>query len=158
MWWKLAHRTLKNKLLNNSQMKSVIFIRKVLVILSILLFSFEPAQAQQFSVPEEIYSSLKAGNSRVLAKYFNDNIELVVFDKEGIYTKTQAELLIREFFTKNTLMGFTKLFEGKSEKGNSKYVICKLITAKGQFRIYFVMKNNNGTFSIVQFRIENDNN
>jgi hypothetical protein len=137
-------------------MKTITFTRAILVILPLFLLSFDPNQ--NFGVPEEIYSSLKAGNSKVLAKYFNENIELVVFEKEGVYSKIQAELVVREFFSKNTPLSFTKLFEGKSEKGNSKYVICKLTTAKSKFRIYFVMKNNNGEFTIHQLRIENDNN
>lgn len=137
-------------------MKACTIKRPILVIFSLLLLSFEPDQ--QLVVPEEIYSALKAGNSKILAKYFDENIELVILDKEGVYSKTQAELVIRDFLSKNPPMSFTKLFEGKSEKGTSKYVICKLITAKGQFRIYFMMKNNNGELNIHQFRIENDNN
>jgi hypothetical protein len=137
-------------------MKTIRFTFPVLMI-SLLLLSFDPEQ--QGVVPEEVYSALKAGNSKVLAKYFNDNIELVILEKEGVYSKTQAELVLREFFSKNAPTSFQKLFEGKSEKGGSKFVICKLTTSSGQYRItFFVRKSNDGEFNIHQLRIENDNN
>ncbi len=137
-------------------MKTIKLTSTVLVVLSLFLVSFETEQ--QVTVPDEIYSAIKAGNSKVLSKYFNTNVELVILDKEGVYSKTQAELILRDFFSKNTPNNLVKRHEGKSGKEASKYVICTLNTSKGQYRIYFVMKNNGGEFAIHQFRIENDNN
>ncbi|HEY4786340.1 MAG TPA: DUF4783 domain-containing protein [Bacteroidales bacterium] len=137
-------------------MKTITFVKPLLLVLSLFLLSFD--LEQQLTVPEEIYSAIRAGNSKVLAKYFNSNVELVILDKEGVYSKTQAEYIIREFFAKNMPTSLVKRHEGKSGKEASKYVICTLSTSKGQYRVYFVMKNNNGEFTIHQFRIENDNN
>lgn len=137
-------------------MKTITFARPLLVVISLFLLSFEIEQ--QLTVPEEIYSAVKSGNSKVLAKYFNSNVELVILDKEGVYSKTQAELILRDFFSKNIPSNLIKRHEGKSGKEASKYVICSLTTSKGQYRVYFVMKNSNGEFTIHQFRIENDNN
>ena len=136
-------------------MKTITSMRPLLLIFSLFLLSFE---TEQLTVPDEIYSSIKSGNSKVLAKYFNSNVELVILDKEGVYSKVQAELILREFFTKNTPVNLVKRHEGKSGKEASRFVICTLSTAKVQYRVYFVMKNNNGEFTIHQFRIENDNN
>jgi hypothetical protein len=137
-------------------MKTITYTRLLFVCLSFFLLSFDVEQ--QLTVPEEIYSAIKVGNSKVLAKYFNANVELVILDKEGVYSKTQAELILRDFFSKNIPSNLVKRHEGKSGKEASKYVICTLTTAKGQYRVYFVMKSNNGEFTIHQFRIENDNN
>ena len=139
-----------------SMMKTITFTRVLLVVFSLSLLSFE--LEQPFTVPDEIYSAIRAGNSKVLAKYFNSNVELVILDKEGVYSRTQAEYIIREFFNKNIPTNLIKRHEGKSGKEASKYVICTLSTSKGQYRVYFVMKNSNGEFTIHQFRIENDNN
>ena len=137
-------------------MKTMTFTRLLLVVFSLFLLSFEVDQ--QLTVPDEIYSAIKAGNSKVLAKYFNTNVELVILDKEGVYSKIQAEIILRDFFVKNIPSALVKRHEGKSGKEASKYVICTLTTSKGQYRVYFVMKNNNREFTIHQFRIENDNN
>jgi hypothetical protein len=111
------------------------------------------------TIPDGIYSALKAGNSKELAKSFNTNIDLVILDKEGVYSKSQAELILKDFFAKNTVNpsnGFIKLHEGG--KDASKFIIGTLYTNKGQFRVYLVMKTINGVFTIHQFRIEDDNN
>ena len=136
-------------------MKTITYARLLIVVFSLFLLSFEVEQ--QVTVPDEIYSAIKAGNSKVLAKYFNSNVELVILDKEGVYSKTQAELILRDFFAKNIPSNLVKRHEGKSGKQAS-YVICALTSSKGQYRVYFVMKSNNGEFTIHQFRIENDNN
>jgi len=138
-------------------MKTIKFTTTAAIVtLTLFLVSFE--MKQQVAVPDEIYAAIKAGNSKVLAKYFNTNVELVILEKEGVYSKTQAELILRDFFTRNIPNNLVKQHEGKSGKEATKYVICTLNTSKGQYRVYFVMKSNNGEFTIHQFRIENDNN
>jgi hypothetical protein len=111
------------------------------------------------SIPNEIYSAIKTGNSKELAKYFNNNIDLVILEKEGVYSKPQAELILKDFFAKNTINptdGFVKLHEGG--KDASKFIIGTLYTNKGQFRVYLLMKTISGNFAIHQFRIEDDSN
>jgi len=125
----------------------------ILVIMSLLLYT---GSIHSQSVPEGIFSALKAGNSKELAKYFNDNIELVILDKEGVYSKTQADIILRDFFSNNVPNSYIKLHEGGG-KDASKYIIGRLSTSKGQYRIVFLMKSSNGTFCIHQFRIEDDN-
>lgn len=140
---------------NLSMMKTITSVRPLFVVFCLFLLSFD---IEQITVPDEIYSAIKAGNSKVLAKYFNSNVELVILDKEGVYSKVQAEIILRDFFAKNAPLNLVKRHEGKSGKEASRYVICTLSTAKSQYRVYFVMKNSNREFTIHQFRIENDNN
>ena len=131
-------------------------------IIQILVFIFVASNVSANflqSIPDGALSAIKAGNSKEIAKFFNSNIDLVILDKEGVYSKAQAELILKDFFAKNTVNpnnGFIKLHEGS--KDASKYIIGTLYTNKGQFRVYFYMKNINGSFNIHQFRIEDDNN
>jgi hypothetical protein len=132
----------------NSFIKTLVFIG---IITGISAFNYQ-------TIPDEIYSAIKAGNSKELAKFFNNNIDLVILDKEGIYSKSQAELILKDFFVKNTVNpanGFIKLHEGGKD---SKFIIGTLYTNKGQFRVYLLMKTISGSFAIHQFRIEDDNN
>lgn len=135
---------------------------KIKSILHLLIFSSLTAISLSFSyqtIPDGIYSSIKAGNSKEIAKFFNDNIDMVILDKEGVYSKAQAELILKDFFAKNPVIpnnGFIKLHEGGTEA--SKFIIGNLYTNKGKFRVYFLMKPLNNSFIIHQFRIEDDNN
>ena len=76
---------------------------------------------------EAITSAIKTGNAKELAKIFNANIELVLLDKEDVYSKTQAELILKEFFTKNQPSNFTIVHQGGADDG-AKYVIGNLKT------------------------------
>jgi len=135
-------------------MKPIRYTLLILFSVSAFLLSFEMDCTP--SVPDEIYSALRTGNARELAQYFNSNVELVILEKEEVYSKTQAEQVLKDFFSKHFPTGYTKLHEGG--KDASRYVIGKLSTTRGQYRIYFLMKTINGQFAIHQFRIENDNN
>ena len=135
-------------------------IRCMIMALTIALTALTTSvSGQQPTVPDEILVALKGGDSKLLSKYFSSSVELVILDKEGVYSKTQAEFILKEFFTKNIPNNYVKLHEPVNvKKDASKAVIGKLSTAKGQFRVYFLMINVNGQFSINQLRIENDTN
>ncbi len=103
-------------------------------------------------IPEGITESFNKGNSRDLARFFNNNIELVILDNEDIYSKSQAELILREFFSSNTPVKFKLLHKGGKE--SSRYAIGNLETKKGDFRIYFLLKLKDGVPLIHLLRIE----
>lgn len=134
-------------------------MKRTLPILVIFCFlHFYSGFSQQVNVNDGIIGAIKAGNSKELAKFFNTNIELIILDKEGVYSKPQAELILKDFFSKNVPSQdrFLKLHEGG--KDASKYVIGTLITTKGRYRVYYLMKSLNNELSIHNFRIEDDNN
>lgn len=106
-------------------------------------------------IPDGIGNALRTGNSKELAKYFNANVELVLLDQENIYSKSQAEQIIRDFFTTYTPQGFSIIHEGG--KQDSKYAIGTLVTSKGSLRVYFLLKGTTGNYLIHQLRIEREN-
>lgn len=127
-------------------------IKKIVasVILAVgLLVSANTGFAQ---IPEQILLSLKNGDSKSLAEYFNQNVELVVLDNDNVYSKAQAQQIVGKFFSNNTPESFNVIHQGGKE--NAKYVIGNLKTNNGSFRIYFLLKTNNDTNYIHQLRIE----
>lgn len=127
-------------------------IKKIVasVILAVgLLVSTNTGFAQ---IPEQILLSLKNGDSKSLAEYFNQNVELVVLDNDNVYSKAQAQQIVGKFFSNNTPESFNVIHQGGKE--NAKYVIGNLKTNNGSFRIYFLLKTNNDTNYIHQLRIE----
>ncbi len=103
----------------------------------------------------DINSSMKSGNYKTIASYFNTSVELNIPGADGLYSKAQAELLMKEFFTKNTPKNFAVKHDGVSQDG-SKYSIGTLETISGSYRTYYYLKNNSGTFLIKELRIEKD--
>ncbi len=103
-------------------------------------------------IPDGIADSFNKGNSRDLARHFNNNIELVVLDNAEVYSKSQAELIIRDFFSANKPVKFAYLHKGGKEA--SRYGIGNLETGNGDFRVYFLLKITDGTPLIHLLRIE----
>ena len=100
-----------------------------------------------------IKDALEKGNSKVLAEYFNTTIDLSVPGKENIYSKVQAELIIKEFFFDNKPVSFRINHKGKSNDG-SQYAIGTFKTSDKSFRSYFLVKKTNGKYLIHQMEIE----
>lgn len=106
------------------------------------------------SIPDEIITAIKSGNAKDLAKYFNQNIELIILNEEDVYSKAQAELILKDFFSKNLPSDFTILHQGGKE--SARYAIGTVKTAKGNFRMYFLLKIKNDQPFIHQLRIEKE--
>jgi hypothetical protein len=120
----------------------------ILFITGFIIFSTQ-LKAQ---VPDEILQSLKTGNSKTLADFFNQNVEMVVLENDNVYSKAQAQQIVSKFFSNNPPENFTIIHQGGKE--GAQYVIGNLITKKGTFRVYFLLKKSSGKDYIHQLRIE----
>lgn len=106
-------------------------------------------------INEDISNAIRSGNGKELSKFFGDNVDLKLLDLEDIYSKSQAEVIIKDFFAKHTVESF--FISHKSQpKNDSMYSIGTLQTNKGKYRTYFFLKKLNGKFVIQEFRIESD--
>jgi hypothetical protein len=102
--------------------------------------------------PAGIVESFKKGNARDLARHFNNNIELVVLDNEDVYSKSQAELILRDFFSANPPDKFDMLHQGGPK--SSRFGIGNLQTKNGNFRIHFLLRLKEDVYLIHLLRIE----
>jgi len=117
-----------------------------------LLFSTGNVSGQ---IPDDIILGLKSGNAKVLAGYFNENVELAVLDNDNVYSKSQAKQIVDNFFNTFTPESFTLIHQGGKE--GAKYVIGQLKTNNGIFRVSFLLKQRGEKDYIHQLRIEKQN-
>lgn len=120
------------------------------ILLLILTFSVGFAQTE-----ENIAAALKAGNSKDIAKHFGATVNLKIINQEDIYSKNQAEMILKDFFAKNPVKNYTAKHNGTSKNG-AQYTIGTLHTANGNFRTYYFIKKNPDGVQIQEFRIENE--
>jgi len=132
-------------------MKKIFYILGFTVI---FLSSALSLQAQTDKVPEGIVLSFKAGNAAELSKFFHDNVELIILEKEDVYSRSQAEQIIRKFFSEHPPEDFKIIFKGG--KVNSRYAIGSLETPGKTYRVYFLLKKQDGSPYIHQLRIEEE--
>ncbi len=129
--------------------------QSIIVICTLIFFSSVIPGPDQGDIPEGILVAMKSGNAAALSKYFFTNIELTVNDIEGIYSKGQAELIIRDFFSKHVPNNFTILHKGGKE--GSRYGIGTLFSSDGEFRVTMLIKMSENQSYIHQLRIEKEN-
>ncbi len=103
---------------------------------------------------DRISLAIQTGNAKELAKYFDNNVEITIFDKEDTYSKAQAEMVLKDFFTKQKPASFKIIHNGNSN--HSQYAIGTLITAQGSFRTYIYLKNKGENLYIQELRFERD--
>ena len=130
-------------------------MKKTLYILGlawIILIPLHSTGAQPEKIPEGIVLSFRAGNAVELSRFFHTNVELIILEKEDVYSRSQAEQIIRKFFSEHKPEAFKVIFEGGKE--NSRYAIGSLSTAGETYRVYILMKKQDGSPFIHQLRIE----
>lgn len=107
-------------------------------------------------VIEDIASAIRSGNPKNISSYFIEQIDLKVIDQEDVYSKQQAEMILKDFFAKHPVKAFS-IAHKSVEKSGSQYIIGTLETINGKFRTYFLVKTVGAKTLIHQFKIENEN-
>jgi len=110
-------------------------------------------------VQEDITASVAAainnGDSKKLASYFNSSIDLTVPGTDGTYSKSQAEMIVKSFFSKFPPLSFKINQQGSSNEG-SQFAIGTLSTKTSTFRTYFLIKKVNNVPLIHQLQFEEE--
>ena len=132
-------------------MKTILHLISMLWILLVFPVSLS---GQTEKIPEGIVLSFKAGNAEELARHFHNNVELIILEKEDVYSRAQAEQIIRKFFSDHNPEAFKIIFEGGKE--NSRYAIGSLSTSDTTYRVYILIKKQDGEPLIHQLRIEEE--
>ena len=102
-----------------------------------------------------IANALRNGNSKEISKYFNDMVDLNIPGFKDNYSKTQAERILQDFFTKNQVKAFSLSRQGTSSDG-SKFNIGTLDAGNKKFRVFFLFRKTNGVYLILQFQIQQE--
>ncbi len=108
-------------------------------------------EAQSAEVSSEIISALNEGNTVLLSNFLNSNVELVIDNKNDVFSKLQSTSIIADFFRKNRVSSFQLLHKGNKDLAS--FAIGVLKTSSGNFRVYVLTRKN----EIQQLRIEPSN-
>ncbi len=113
-------------------------------------------QSFALDVFDEIANSIRSGDAKQLSTYFGPTLDLTIINREDVYSKAQAEQVIKDFFSKNTPKSFTVIHKGSSPEGNQ-YAIGNLVTMTGKtYRTSFYFKNTGGKNVLMELRIESE--
>lgn len=100
-----------------------------------------------------VLTAIKAGDATQMAKSFDNNVEISMPAKSSNYSKSQAELVLRDFFGNYPVKDFETIHKG--ENAGSEYCIGTLVTKNGSFRTTIFMKQKGDGQVLQELRFEN---
>jgi Domain of unknown function (DUF4783) len=106
----------------------------------------------KYSPLDEIIGAIQKSNTEILSHYFDNTVEIALPDRNDSYNKTQAEVVIKDFFATNVVKNFSA--DHKGNNNGSEYCIGTLVTQKGSFRLTVFMKQKSGKSLLQEIRIE----
>ncbi|HVU56302.1 MAG TPA: DUF4783 domain-containing protein [Puia sp.] len=126
-------------------MKSVLGL--ALMTFTLVLVSFRP----DYSI-DDITGAMKAGNINQLSRYLDSRVDISLPEKSDTYSKSQAEMIIRDFFNTNVVRNF--LIKNKGENGGSEFCIGLLQTRNGDYRTTLFIKQKGDRLFLQELRFQ----
>lgn len=105
---------------------------------------------------ETIAAALNTGDVETLSKYFADNVEISIQDKEQVYRKGEATEVMRGFFNTSKPKGFSQVHKGTSRENSDQYCIGNLSASSGNYRVYLYLKVNGANMLIQEIRLDKE--
>jgi hypothetical protein len=102
---------------------------------------------------DNIADLIRQGNIHELANLFAPSVNVTILDDENIYTKLQAEGVLEKFFSLNKPRT-VKILHKITSNPSYKFGVVIVTTEKGTFRIAYTLKETNGSFLLIEMRIE----
>lgn len=96
---------------------------------------------------EQVKLVLEVGNANELSKFLNAKVDLNIDGREGTYSHSQAEGVLKNYFKENPPKSFKINHEGESENGLV-YAIGEYQTVDSSFRVWIRLKKVNEKFRI----------
>lgn len=115
-------------------------MKKATVILLLFLVSIHSFAWSQALI-DEIDRTFNESNTAIIQPYFDGIVEISIDDKNTSYSRSQAQMVLNDFFKKNKVKEFTLTNQGSS--GNNIYYIGSMRTGSSKYLVYIYAKKNN---------------
>ncbi|MEO6220937.1 MAG: DUF4783 domain-containing protein [Ginsengibacter sp.] len=100
----------------------------------------------------EIIKAIKSGKASEVSKFFDNSVEITFPGKSNSYSKSQAQLVLHDFFSNNPVKNFEIIH--KSDNESSQYCIGNLETTNGVFRTTIYLKQKGEKQVVQELRFE----
>ena len=100
-----------------------------------------------------VVKAMNRGNASQLAEYFDTNVEVKLGDKKVVYSKAQAELVLKDFFNTNTVKNFEVL---RLKTSNNVISCCEgnLNTVNGLYHTMIHLKQSANEYLIKEIAFD----
>ena len=114
---------------------------------ALVLVSFRP----DYNI-DDIALAMRSGNINQLARYLDTRVDISLPEKSDTYSKSQAELIIRDFFSTNVVRNF--LVKHKGENSGLEFCIGVLQTRNGDYRTTLFIKQKGDKLYLQELRFQ----
>ncbi len=128
-------------------------IKALYILLVSLCISISVKAQGADAIVKEITTFLKASNTSAIAENFASTVELVILSEEDVYSKVQAEIILKDFLSKHNPTS-AKLIHLLDSNPNYRFAVVSLKTENGDFRVSYSLKETGGRYLITDMRIE----
>jgi len=122
-----------------------------LVVFSLILLSFRSHPSDFYNL-DAVATAFRSGNANQLSPYLDIRVDISLPDKTDTYSKSQAEMVIRDFFNTHAVRNFKILQQGES----GDYIFCTgiLQTRSGNYRttLFFRQKGEKEYLQEIRFQ------
>lgn len=117
----------------------------------LLLFSCGFTIAQDLG--KVFMNGLKSNNSKVFYEHFSSSVNLSINRQERVYSKSQAQLVLADFFRNNKSIEVINL-SSSVNKPNDRYFVFSFKTSQKVYRVVLKLIDIKGKSVISEFRID----
>lgn len=114
---------------------------------SLLLLSFT-----NFFTVDDVATAIRSGNISQLSGYLDNRVDISLPDKSDTYSKSQAAMIISDFFSNNEVQNFKVKHRG--ENSGTEFCIGILQTRNGNFQTTFFMKQKGDKQLLQELRFQ----
>src|SRR6202047_4335228 len=128
-------------------MKSILVIP--MLTLALVLVSFRPVYTL-----DDITYAIRLGNAGELSRYLDSRVDISLPEKSDTYSKIQAEMIIRDFFSTNGVRNF--LIKKKGSNNGSEFCVGVLQTRNGDYRTTLLTKQKGDKQLLQELRFQSE--
>ena len=108
-------------------------------LLFLSLFQAGELYAQKGS--EEVAAAFEQKDSEAIATFFRDHVQISICSKSGVYSQTQAEHILQDFFRKHPDAAYIMDHVGRSEKSGN-YCVGTYKETDQTYRVTYLLQSN----------------
>ncbi len=101
---------------------------------------------------DEILGAIKRGDALKISRHFDNLVEITLNDRSNSYSRTQAEVVLKDFFSNNNVRSFT--ITHRVNSNNGEYCVGTLSTVGGEYRTTILFKLKGDKRLIQELRFE----
>ena len=121
--------------------------------LAVLVFSLVLVSFRPLYTLDEITGAIRIGNAGELSRYLDNRVDISLPDKSDTYSRVQAEMIIRDFFSTNGVQNFLIKHKG-TNGGGSEFCVGVLQTRNGDYRTTLFVKQKGDKQLLQELRFQ----